>query len=108
MKFWIGQRIKKVRGERNVGSIGVVEALCDYPAGTVVQFKDASPARLDRHIDLKVVMLTPWIARHSGKMQPVGSKCVTNSGDWEPELPPGLESPSDALELWEPDPAHTR
>lgn len=93
MSFYIGQRVKKVRGGVNEGLTGTV-AGTDYgcPFGLTLAVHVDSSCTVHRILGKSHVIRAGEIAW--GKHE-----------NFEPILPPGLESPAEIAALYEPEDA---
>lgn len=72
----VGQRVKKVRGEHNLGNTGVVSSV------------PLAPANADIGCDITVKMDNAGISCE-GVRFPAGEVCACFSDQWEPILPEG-------------------
>lgn len=85
-RFYIGQQIKKTRGENNLGATATVSGFDhDYADSLVMQ----------------VVAHEPWTSR-DGVVHAAGTEGWTDPANWEPLVPPGLESLQEINALYEP------
>lgn len=91
MTHKIGTRVKKVRGAYNVDSTGIV---VDHNPSVLEFWR-----RRGFSVDIAVRHDCSWISVFNGTTQPAGSKCVTDSAEWEPILPEG-SAPSE-FSYWE-------
>lgn len=88
-RFYVGQPIKKCRGEMNIGVTAVVVAFHTFmPHGHTMQVRVTSPATQ--------VLFGEYCAA------PVGTECLADPDDWEPIIPEGLESLEEINALYEP------
>lgn len=89
--FYVGQKVKKVRGKCGIGITGTVTS---------------SPAkRTDLPGDRIDVLLDAPTFNERGIFFAVGEETATPPELWEPIIPPGLESIEEINALWETEPA---
>lgn len=75
-RFFVGQRIKKVRGQASIGTTGVVFDFSPKP-------KSAAGG-----MDFRVVIENPTVSL-DGRHVPAGARCAAKASQWEPILPEG-------------------
>ncbi len=86
MNFYVGQRVKKVRGSDNLGLEAVVVAVM----GPHIRVRCCRAA----------IFYEPF--GDVGRQASAGTEGNTQACNWEPILPEGMESIEEALKLWEP------
>lgn len=96
--FYIGQKIKKVRGPANLGLTAVVVEFGSHPFSPGTDMR----VRADRQVEAVNIF------DRSTRIAPAGSEGWTRSALWEPIIPDGLESLEEINALWTPEPATVR
>ena len=82
--FKIGQRVKKVRGEYNIGLTGVIVAIGSYAPGL---HEDGRQSTRD-WTDIRVKSDRDWLNK-DGKVRPQSVIAFSQSCDWEPIVDDG-------------------
>ena len=90
--FYVGQRVRKVRGLLNIGMEGIVAAL--------------NPQRSNGRTVATVYPFAAYGANQRGMVRevPAGTLLWANPNDLEPIIPEGLESLAEINALYEPEP----
>jgi hypothetical protein len=100
-KFFVGQRVKKVRGNHDIGQVATVVGLVCLPAGATVPLQGGQ-ARLALPCDMQVLPDTSWTAV-AGSVFPASQMAYTESWMFEPAHD-GNETVSWSECLWQPEP----
>lgn len=88
-RFFVGQRVKKVRGKSNIGATGRVVSLYCYAPGELIHDPWVLfPYTLKFPIDFQVQMDNDWV-NTQGVPQPKARIGYAYSDDWEPIVPDG-------------------
>ena len=81
-KFYVGQRVKKVRGVRNIGYEGTVVGLGSFPAG-----EKSGDGYTKTATDIVVQYEKDWISL-SGTIRPASVVAYGKQEHYEPLVPP--------------------
>lgn len=92
--FRVGMRVKKVRGEKNIGIVGIVIGTNRITKGDHNPFA-GRPANLSEGFvsDLQVQVETHWM-NHNGDLCPPEKPAFTKAENWEPII--NKQEPCDA------------
>lgn len=83
----VGQRVKKARGDMNVGVTGVVVRVGYWPKGD----PDGRGNIYNRDYDMGVQVDSPYTSEIGGGMIPRGNEVAALQSEWEPIVPGGSE-----------------
>lgn len=101
-RFFVGQRVKKVRGDTNVGLTGRVIGTRFIPAGTTGVYPGGFLWRAAEASDLQVEYDTA--SRNAdGQVFPAGVMACGQSVNFEPIQPEGMKPVSWHECLWKPE-----
>lgn len=88
-KFYMGQKIKKVRGNTNLGATGRVVGFKYYPQGAIVDDDwSLRPWKALSPLDLQIQMDASWV-NTLHQPQPRARIAYSESELWEPIVPDG-------------------
>ena len=89
-KFRVGQRVRKARGERNLGHEGVVVGTTVALMGTRISSVRGS-AVVNRDSDIQVRYSSEWVSL-TGDVWPATQVAYGQADDYDPILPSGHRS----------------
>lgn len=95
-KFYLGQRVKKVRGKNNIGQAATVVEYCDFGPGDK-PFGWIEPCGEPK--DIVVLFNEPWLCA-ANQPQPASRRAVCNSANFEPIVPEGMGSAEELERLF--------
>lgn len=96
-KFFVGQRVKKVRGIVNVGSTGTVLAL-----GSFTHDDEGHSFAGGMVADMELRHDAPW-RNTEGHIQPASATCFGLQDNYEPIVPEGMQPVEWSQCLWQPE-----
>lgn len=97
-RFFVGQRVRKARGNQNIGMTGIVEAVGYFPAG----FTTDSGSVLSKAADIAVRYPTKW-ENTNGYTLPAARPAYSLAELFEPLTDPGRELVAWSECLWQPE-----